>query len=127
MIRFALLFVLLLPNMATAKDKLWGPIDMKNWKAIPCVSGRPATEQDVKEGRAAFYITGDQTTLKPILLTLPACAILREGYKETPVIVIQAEETPESKTVGVRFLGGGNGVCTLGELEILAAPDARFK
>ena len=113
--------------MAIAQDKLWGPIDMRSWKATPCVFGRLATEQDVKEGRATFYIDGDRATLKPITLSLPACAVLREEKKETPVIVIQAEETPKSKTVGVRFLGGGNGVCTLEELEILPAPDERFK
>jgi hypothetical protein len=125
--RTALLLLALLPTMAIAQDKLWGPIDMKSWKATPCVSGRLATEQDVKGGRATFYIEGDRTTLKPIALLLPACAILREEKKETPVIVIQAEETPKSKTVGVRFLEGGNGVCMLEELELLAAPDARFK
>ncbi len=113
--------------MAIAEDKLWGPIDMRSWKSTPCVSGRLATEQDVKEGRATFYIAGDKATLKPIAMSLPACAILREEKKETPVIVIQAEETPKSKTVGVRFLAGGNGVCTLEELEFLVAPDARFK
>jgi len=113
--------------MAIAQDKLWGPIDMNHWKATPCVSGRLATERDVKEGRAVFYIEGDETTLKPMALSLPTCAILREEKKETPVIVIQAEETPKSKTMGVRFLGGGNGVCTLEDLEILASPDTRFK
>lgn len=113
--------------MAIAEDKLWGPIDMKSWMATPCVSGRLATEQDVKEGRAVFYIEGERSTLKPMVLSLPACAILREEKKETPVIVIQAEETPKSKTIGIRFLGGGNGVCTLEELEILMAPDERFK
>lgn len=125
--RTVLLLLALLPAMALAQDKLWGPIDMRSWKTTLCVSGRIATERDVKEGKATFYIEGDRATLKPIALSLPACAILREEKKETPVIVMQAEETPRSKTVGVRFLTGGNGVCTLEELEILSAPDGRFK
>jgi hypothetical protein len=99
---------------------------MKSWMSTPCVSGRIASETDVKEGRAAFYIEGERSTLKPIALSLPACAILREEKKVTPVILIQAEQTPKSKTIGFRFLGGGNGVCTLEELEILMAPDERF-
>ena len=124
--RLAFLLIALLPAMSVAEDKLWGPIDMKSWKSTPCISGRVASETDVKEGRAAFYIEGERSTLKPIPLSLPACAVLHDEKKETPIILIQAEETPKSKTIGFRFLGGGNGVCTLEELEILKAPDERF-
>jgi hypothetical protein len=113
--------------MAIAEDKLWGPIDMAHWRATPCVTGRLAIEQDVKEGRAVFYIAGEQSTLKPIPLLLPACAILHDEKKATPVILIQAEESPEIKEVGYRNLSGGNGICTIAELEILKEPDERFK
>ena len=102
---------------------------MQKWKDTPCVSGRLATEQDVKEGRAVFYISGDRSELKPIKISLPACAIHHDlqSKKATPVILIQAEETPKVKAIGFRFLSGGNGVCTLAELEILKSPDERFK
>ncbi|HWZ94937.1 MAG TPA: hypothetical protein VNW30_07065 [Opitutaceae bacterium] len=118
-----------IPSMSIAGDKLWGPVDMKHWKTTPCVSGRLATEQDVREERATFYLSGDRSELKPILIPLPACAIHHEEKEKraTPVILIQAEETPKIKTVGFRYLGGGNGVCTLAELEILKEPDGRFK
>ena len=129
MIRYILALLVMLPLMAHSEDTLWGPIDMKKWKDTPCVSGRLATEQDVKEGRAAFYISGDRSELKPIKISLPACAIQHDSKsnKDTPVILIQAEETPTVKAVGFRFLSGGNGVCTLAELEILRSPDERFK
>jgi hypothetical protein len=115
--------------MAHSEDTLWGPIDVKKWRDIPCVSGRLATEQDVKEGKAAFYLGGNRSELKPIKISLPACAIQHDAKsnKDIPVILIQAEETPKIKVIGIRFLSGGNGVCTLEELQILKGPDERFK
>jgi len=108
--------------------ELWGPIDVSRWRETPCISGRLATEADVKEGRAAFYLGGDPTTLKTIPIKLPACAILRDAdaKTETAVIVIQAEETPKMKIIGYRPIDGGNGICTIGELEFLNEPDERF-
>jgi hypothetical protein len=50
-----------------------------------------------------------------------------QSKKATAVILVQAEEMPKVKTIGFRFLSGGNGVCTLAELEILKGPDERFK
>ena len=125
----ALIACTILPMIARSEDKLWGPVDMVHWRDTPAISGRIAVEKDVKEGRAAFYVTGDPNTHRAISIALPACAILHESGAKTvtPVIVIQAEETPRSKTVGYRPLGGGNGVCTLAELEILEGPDERFR
>ena len=129
MIRYILVLLVMLPIMAFSEDILWGPINMQKWKDTPCVSGRLATEQDIKEGKAVFYISGDRSELKPIKISLPACAIHHDeqSKKSTPVILIQAEETPKVKAIGFRFLSGGNGVCTLAELEILKSPDERFK
>ena len=110
-----------------AEDKLWGPIEVKKWKETPCISGRLASETDVRQGRAVFYLAGGAVV--PMKIPLPACAIHhdQETKQATPVILIQAEESPKAKTIGFRFLTGGNGVCTLAELEILKAPDERFK
>ena len=111
-----------------AEDKLWGPVDMAHWKDTPCVVGRLATETDVKEGRAAFYVTGDPA-MKPLEIVLPACAIWNDSERKraVPVILIQAVQTSKITAVGFRFLSGGNGVCLLSELEILKGPDERFK
>jgi hypothetical protein len=35
---------------------LWAAIDRKGWRGVPCLVDRIATEQDVKEGRATFYL-----------------------------------------------------------------------
>jgi hypothetical protein len=129
MIRYIIVLLVMLPIMAYSEDVLWGPIDMQKWKVTPCVSGRLAAEQDVKEGRAVFYISGDRNELRPIKISLPACAIWHDSKsnKDTPVVLIQAEETPTVKAIGFRFLSGGNGACTLEELKILQGPDERFK
>ena len=113
--------------MTFAQDKLWGRIDLTRWKETSYISGRLATEKDVKDGIAVFYIAGDGIT--PLKIKLPACAVHHDVETKiaTPVILVQAEETPKAKTIGFRFITGGNGICTLAELEILQGPDERFK
>ena len=108
--------------------QLWGPIDIREWRRTPAVSGRLATEEDVSLGRAAFHLGGESA--RPYDLDLPAPAIVREeGVGEpTPVILIQAEELDDDTiAVGYRLLDGGNGVCMLSDCEVLAEPDERFQ
>jgi len=84
----------------------------------------------VKAGRAAFYSPGGPRYISNTahVMPLPAPAILRtkEDPTPVPVIIIQAEKGPNGVVVGYRPLGGGNGVCTLDELEVLSEPDSRF-
>lgn len=107
--------------------ELWGPIDIRVWRSTPVVAGRVATEPDVHEGRAAFYIASE--TSRPYDLALPAPAIVREEGigNPTPVILIQAEALDDTVAVGYRLLDGGNGICTLDECEVLSEPDSRFQ
>lgn len=101
------------------------PIDMKTWRQTPCVSGRPATDEDVSAGRAVFAVRGE-----PVALDLPACAIVTEEDigEPTPVIVIQAERLEDGTVaIGYRFLDGGTGIASLDEIELLSEPDERFR
>ena len=103
---------------------LWGKIDMAKWKELPCLRGRPATEQDVKEGRAVFFIPTGSTATD---LQLPFCAIHKsEDDQLTPVVAIQAEETDGPVIIGLRYLEGGNGIVTLPELVVLEEPNELF-
>ena len=99
-------------------DSLWGPIDESTWASTPHVTGRAATEVDVSEGRAVFYIPGGAEVAD---LSVPCCAIQRlEAGESIRVVVVQAERGPSGIILGVRPLTGGNGVCMLAEVELLA-------
>jgi hypothetical protein len=99
-------------------DSLWGPIDESAWASTPHVTGRAATEVDVSEGRAVFYIPGGDD---PADLSIPICAIQRlESGERIRVVVVQAEHGASDIILGVRPLSGGNGVCMLAEVELLA-------
>lgn len=97
--------------------KLWGPIAPNDWAVVPCVVGRPATENDVSVGHAVFYVQGDSV---PAEITIPSCAYqLLEDGSEEPVVVVQAEQTSQGVILGVRPLSGGNSVCMETEVRLL--------
>lgn len=106
-------------------DEVWGPVDIGRWRSIPHLRGRSAAEDDIRLGCAAFSVAEGA---EPEPISLPACAIVRdhESGDEVPVIVIQAERVGTQVILGFRFLDGGNGVCTLPEMEFLEGPDSRF-
>ncbi|HLM61203.1 MAG TPA: hypothetical protein VK308_10385 [Pyrinomonadaceae bacterium] len=111
------------------EDDLWGNVNMRDWRNTPCISGRIAVEEDVKAGRAVFYLQdAKEIGAKPLELELPSCAILfdEESNEELPIIVIQAEEAENSTYIGYRLINGGNGICTFAEVKLLSEPDERF-
>lgn len=96
------------------------------WPDLPktCfVSGRPATSADVDSGCAAFLINvKGQAAGTPIKLDIPQYAMHVDETtgKETPVILIQAEENGEIKAVGYRELGTDQlGAALLREVRLL--------
>ncbi len=111
--------------MAEQPDNLWGQIRPEAWRDTPCTPGRVAIEDDVREGRAVFYIDGPSQAAE---VRLPRCALLHEeGGKVLPVILIQAESRSDGEVlVGYRPLVGGNGICMLGEVDLLDGPDEMF-
>ena len=97
--------------------ELWGPISKGEWRNVPCIVGRPATEADVRAGAAVFYVQGDSEAAE---MSLPCCAIqYHEDGSEEHVVVIQAEIAPYGVNLGVRPLSGGNGICTKEEVRLL--------
>jgi hypothetical protein len=110
-------------------DELWGEIDLQHWRDVPFISGRVALEEDVQAGRAVFYLgNADEIGAQAYDIDLPRCAILtdEESGEVLPVIVIQVEQAEDVIYVGYRLLDGGNGMCTLPEVELLDEPDDRF-
>jgi hypothetical protein len=98
---------------------LWDSIAANDWRDIPCVVGRPATEADVAAGSAVFYVPGKSAAAS---MALPCCAIqVLEDGSEQPVVIIQAELAPHGTVLGVRPLSGGNGICMATEVRLLPA------
>lgn len=95
---------------------MWDAIDIEDWKRVPYISGRVATEQDVKDGRAVFYIPSGSEPYE-IELPLFALQIEENSNKKVPCIAIQIEITPKGTAVGVRYINGGNGVGMASEFE----------
>ena len=106
---------------------VWGPIQIEQWMQTPCLHGRIAVEQDVKDGRAVFYL-GNASEIGAIHvdIDLPHCAVIHSDGQHTPAIVIQSERADSKHYIGYRPLRGGNGMCVLAEVELLFEPDARF-
>ncbi|SEE14292.1 hypothetical protein SAMN04490198_0646 [Pseudomonas palleroniana] len=100
--------------------------DSITWPDLPqsCfVSGRSATSVDVDTGCAAFLINvKGKAAGTPIKLDIPQYALhIDEATgKETPVIIIQAEENGDIKAVGYRELGTEQlGAALLREVRLL--------
>lgn len=95
------------------------------WPALPksgFVSGRPATNVDVNEGRAVFVMKGDAGPVgQPMKIAVPQYALYidAEARTRTAGIVIQAEEYRELKLIGFRSIAGKLLGGTLKEFRLL--------
>ena len=95
-----------------------------NWKDHPCVTGRPATEQDVRENRATFVVEG-ATEADVYSLNCPMPAILKgNDGNEVSVLILQAQYSPSRTTVvyGAIDQLGKHYVATPGDIRILPEP-----
>ena len=95
---------------------------------------QPATEEDCKAGRAIFYIPDNGSKVYDLGQPLPMQARVREDTETstankqeiipagTPVEIIQCEIGDNGEIlVGFRY-DGGEGICTLKEIEIIESP-----
>lgn len=101
------------------------------WPDLPSagfIVGRTATVGDVKAGNAASAAIGrnGESLSAPVEIDIPQYAIHIEGGKQSPVIVIQAEDTPAGKTIGYKPITGPRlGVCPLAEVRLLGTKRPR--
>ncbi|MEB0105891.1 hypothetical protein [Pseudomonas sp. MH9.3] len=110
--------VTLLPALALGDAIVWPDLPQSCF-----VSGRSATNEDVDSGCAAFLINvKGKAAGTPIALDIPQYAVHMDetSGKETPVIIIQAEENGDVKAVGYRELGTDQlGAALLREVRLL--------
>lgn len=103
------------------EENLWGAIELSKWQQTPYIKDMIATEQDVKNGRAVFYVENYGVDHEPLNISIPSVAYQfdEENNSKELAIVIQGERVGENEYVGVRYMEGGNGVCRLSELEFV--------
>ena len=86
-----------------------------------CISGRPATEDDLKDGTAIFYIRKSASSAYDLWRELPADGRFMGDMEGIPVgtavQVVQAEIVEEKIYVGFIYSDGKEAVCTLEEIE----------
>lgn len=80
-------------------NELWGPIEPDNWKSVSFIKNQIATEEDVKVGKAVFYIDKQELEHFPIDIEIPSLAyqIKEETGEKTLSILIQAEKVAKMK------------------------------
>ncbi|MDL2187256.1 hypothetical protein P5706_24045 [Pseudomonas sp. ChxA] len=100
--------------------------DTITWPDLPTtcfVSGRSATSVDIDSGCAAFTLNVQgKPAGAPIKVDVPQYALHVDEAtgKETPVIIIQAEEQGETQIVGYQELGSDQlGAALLREVKLL--------
>ena len=103
------------------EENLWGAIDSTKWQQTPCIKDIIATEQDVKDGRAVFYIIHDDADHEPLNINIPSLVyeIEEENNTRKLAVLIQGERVGENEYVGIRYFEGGNGLFRLSEIEFL--------
>ena len=107
-------------------NSVWAPVDLSAWSSVPAVTGRIATEEDVRQGAAVFFDrTGESSVYGEV--DLPALAIYTnsgDGSQEQ-VVVIQLETKDNKVLAGVRPLEGGSLICTIEQLNFVSESDLR--
>jgi hypothetical protein len=94
-------------GVAVAQDAIIWP----KLKGTKFIAGRPATDKDVNEGRAAFVLKSNGRIIgQPLTIPLPQYAIhidAKTGHR-TPCVLIQAEEAQGMKIGGCHVIADGS-------------------
>lgn len=110
-------------------------IDLKNWKNVPVVNGRFATEQERSKGASLInvdLVKYPEAKVLPIQLPQLATIYNHNSKREDLIVVIQAFSVQNDSIVGYRYLNGGNGSAWLNDVkmlsdeEIVSIPDYKF-
>ncbi len=110
---------------SNSPDRPWPPLP-----DVGFITGRPATEDDVKAGNAVFVAKdGDQPIGRALDIAVPQFAIFMDeaNHQRKKVIIVQAEQAHDTKLLGYREVETGTlGVGTFSEFELLGR-DAQSK
>ncbi len=103
-------------------------LDSNNWRDIPHLRGRVATQEDIESGIAIFRIDmkGIEGEHCPIDLDIPALAWLTDAETSGKklVVITQAEWSNGNSVVAYIDFNNEIGAGTLNEFEIIENPDS---
>jgi len=105
------------------QEYMWEAIDPAQWRTTPCVVARLAVEEDVKAGRAVFFLRNhEKYGSTPYAIELPHLATWcdPESGNLVPGVIVQAEHADGKVLVGFRPLSGGNLLATLEEFRLVS-------
>jgi hypothetical protein len=92
------------------------------WPELPehgFISGRTATDDDVRAGNAVFVLGSDGRPVgEPMSLTIPQYVTHNGDRERWPAILVQAERADDQEIVGIRYFDGRVGVAALSECEL---------
>lgn len=98
-------------------------VDLLEWKNVPVVNGRMATEEETKNGTSLILVDSEKyPNAKPLDMQMPRLATFDSPYSDRKelIIVIQALNIENDSVVGFRYLNGGNGSSRLNEVKFLS-------
>jgi hypothetical protein len=106
----------LLGTSAIGADISWPPLPESGF-----VTGRLATEADIRHGDAVFLATIDgKANGTPARIQVPQYALLnQEKGGRQPVVVVQAETNERGTFLGMRDAAGHEYVATIAEVTLL--------
>lgn len=101
-----------------------GAYKKNEWDKVAFIRNRIANKEDVIAGRAVFYIEDvekEYHSYLPIPTSIPSLVfqVDSETRIKTLAVIIQAEKVNEDSIIGVRYFEGGNGICSLNEIEFI--------
>ncbi len=104
-------------------------VDIADWKDVPVVNGRMATEEEARNGASLILVDMEKyPNAKPLDMTMPKLAKFYNEHsnREEIVIVIQALNIDNDSIVGFRYLNGGNGSAWLHEVDFISDQESEI-
>ena len=98
-------------------------VDISNWKSVPMVNGRLASQEETQNGTSLIFVDLEQyPEVKRMDIEMPKLARFYNAHskKEELVIVIQSINLSNDSVVGFRYLNGGNGSAYYSDVKILS-------
>ncbi|MCX7743733.1 MAG: hypothetical protein N2167_04120 [Flavobacteriales bacterium] len=96
------------------EEKITTGVDLVN---TPVFTGRVATQDDVKSGRALFSLDPKGKKHRVAQIKLPFYVTMVDGGKEVTAIIVQAEILNTDTIFGYKNGNGKTGMCTSAEFK----------